>query len=51
MGIRKESRPFTFRVFKERWDLLLAWTVCVEMFPCQGLDEISCAIPSTDLGV
>lgn len=45
------SRPFAFTAFKEKGNLLLAGTVCVEVFPSRGLVEISCAIPSTDAGL
>lgn len=31
--IKEESRHFAFRIFKEKWDLLLSGTVCVEVFP------------------
>lgn len=42
------NRPFAFRAFKEKGDLLLAGTVCVEVW---GLVETGCAIPSTDPGL
>ena len=51
MDRKKESRPFTFRVFKEKIGLAFSSDSCVQMFPIQGLIEISCVIHITDLGM
>lgn len=51
MDSKKESRPFTFRVFKEKIGLAFSSDSCVQMFPIQGLIEISCVIHITDLGM
>lgn len=40
MYIKEESRPFTFRMFKEKWNLLLSGTVCVAVFQVRKAKEV-----------
>lgn len=38
--IKEENRPFAFRMFKEKRNLFLSGTVCVEVFQVRKAKEI-----------
>lgn len=49
--VKRKADPLPLEFLKKRWDLLFSSDSCVQMFPIQGLIEISCAIDITDLGI